>query len=372
MTVFEIPPPPPQKVCRGTYSFLRGLLPYFDCLPHIFNVNNIPEKTLVVSDTTNNFTGRFSMKGWFALMKPELFIRGMVVAAMMIGGCKSSPTGGGGGNTLSAPTPAFPTNGSTNQTTSPTLTWGAVTGATAYDMRVSTVATFASVFSSQTTLTALSASVSGLANSTTYYWEVSATNGSETSAWSSVWSFTTSSSTNTAVPGVPVLVSPLNGATGQSVAPAMSWSSGSGGAVVSYAVEVSVSASFGSFIVNQTGVTAGGMTLSGLSNTTSYYWRVNATNANGTSAWTSGWSFTTIPGGTIVMGMVLSPAGRSRWDRIIRHWNHDEDEPVHSVTVSSFYMDTTEVTQASYQSLMGVNPRISIPEHRHRAGRWNT
>ncbi|MGA2506103.1 MAG: SUMF1/EgtB/PvdO family nonheme iron enzyme [Chitinispirillaceae bacterium] len=31
-------------------------------------------------------------------------------------------------------------------------------------------------------------------------------------------------------------------------------------------------------------------------------------------------------------------------------------QPVHSVTVSAFYMDTTEVTQNDYQSLMGVNP----------------
>ena len=30
--------------------------------------------------------------------------------------------------------------------------------------------------------------------------------------------------------------------------------------------------------------------------------------------------------------------------------------PVHSVTISSFYMDSTDVTQASYQALMGVNP----------------
>ncbi|MBN2038156.1 MAG: formylglycine-generating enzyme family protein, partial [Chitinispirillaceae bacterium] len=30
--------------------------------------------------------------------------------------------------------------------------------------------------------------------------------------------------------------------------------------------------------------------------------------------------------------------------------------PVHSVTVSAFYMDTTEVTQADYRALMGVNP----------------
>jgi formylglycine-generating enzyme required for sulfatase activity len=39
--------------------------------------------------------------------------------------------------------------------------------------------------------------------------------------------------------------------------------------------------------------------------------------------------------------------------------NGDTDEqPVHTVTVSSFYMDSTEVTQADYQTLLGVNPSM--------------
>ncbi|MBN2189148.1 MAG: SUMF1/EgtB/PvdO family nonheme iron enzyme, partial [Chitinispirillaceae bacterium] len=35
---------------------------------------------------------------------------------------------------------------------------------------------------------------------------------------------------------------------------------------------------------------------------------------------------------------------------------YGDEQPVHSVTVSSFYMDTTEVTQAEYAGLMGTNP----------------
>lgn len=36
-----------------------------------------------------------------------------------------------------------------------------------------------------------------------------------------------------------------------------------------------------------------------------------------------------------------------------------DQQPVHSVKVSSFYIDTTLVTQADYQALMGVNPTSS-------------
>jgi len=34
----------------------------------------------------------------------------------------------------------------------------------------------------------------------------------------------------------------------------------------------------------------------------------------------------------------------------------DDEKPVHSVTVSSFYMSETEVTQALWKAVMGTNP----------------
>jgi formylglycine-generating enzyme required for sulfatase activity len=48
-----------------------------------------------------------------------------------------------------------------------------------------------------------------------------------------------------------------------------------------------------------------------------------------------------VPGGTFQMG---SNSGG------------DDEKPVHTVTVSSFYMDKTEVTQAEYRKVMGKNP----------------
>jgi formylglycine-generating enzyme required for sulfatase activity len=63
--------------------------------------------------------------------------------------------------------------------------------------------------------------------------------------------------------------------------------------------------------------------------------------------------------GTTVAGMVQIPGGTFQMgstNATMEAETGSDEEPVHSVTVSSFYMDTTLVTQASYQALMGVNP----------------
>ena len=188
----------------------------------------------------------------------------------------------------SAPVPVSPASGAANQATALTLTWGTVANAASYDVQASTVATFASMVSNQSGLVAASAAMSGLSNSTTYYWRVNATNAGGTSAWSSAWSFTTI----VAVPGAPTLSSPVTGASGQSTSPALSWGAVTGAA--SYSIHVSTIATFASTVSNQAGITAITASVSGLSNSTTYYWQVNATNVAGTSAWSGAWSFTTV------------------------------------------------------------------------------
>ena len=176
----------------------------------------------------------------------------------------------------------------------PTLTWAAGGGGTpaSYAVQVSTSATFSSTVYSQSGVTSgTSVTTGSLSNLTTYYWEVSATNANGTSAWSGVWSFTTIIT----APGAPTLSSPSTGVANQSVTPTLTWSAGSGGTPASYAVQVSTSATFSSTVYSQSGVTGGtSVTTSGLSNLTTYYWEVSATNANGTSAWSGVWSFTTV------------------------------------------------------------------------------
>jgi hypothetical protein len=208
----------------------------------------------------------------------------------------------------SAPTLSSPADGATGVATNPTLSWNASTGAASYGLQVSTSSSFSSTVVNQTGITTTSYAASGLSNNATYYWRVNATNAGGTSAWSSSRSFTTI----VAAPSAPTLSSPTSGATGVATNPTLSWNASTGAA--SYGLQVSTSSSFSSTVVNQTGITTTSYAASGLTNNTTYYWRVNATNAGGTSSYSAGWSFTTnvshsiaLPQGWNMISSVVQP-----------------------------------------------------------------
>jgi subtilisin family serine protease len=106
----------------------------------------------------------------------------------------------------------------------------------------------------------------------------------------------------TVVPAAPAQVSPANAATGVSLTANLSWNASA--TATSYAVQVSTDQNFATTVINRTGITTTSSALSGLTNGTVYYWRVNATNVVGASTWSATRSFTTVfsaPG-------LLSPA----------------------------------------------------------------
>ncbi len=184
------------------------------------------------------------------------------------------------------PTPVLiaPTDNATNVALAPTLTWNASTGAASYHVQVSTSISFASTVV-DSSLAGLSKAISGLSNSTKYYWRVNATNVGGTGAWA-----TDSFTTIIATPMAPVLTAPSDNAANVAVAPTLTWNASTGAA--SYHVQVSTGISFASTAVDST-LAGLSKAISGLSNSTKYYWRVNATNAGGTSAWATD-RFTTI------------------------------------------------------------------------------
>jgi hypothetical protein len=169
------------------------------------------------------------------------------------------------------------------------LKWNPSEGAVSYSLQVSKSADFSSLLVSQNNITATEYPVSGLVHNTTYYWKVSAANDCFNSGWSEVWNFTTIPTT----PAAPTLFSPADNSTNQPLSLSLAWNAANG--ADSYALQVSTLFDFGTTLVNQSGLTSTNYSPGGLANGTRYYWRVNATNAGGTSSWSEVRNYTTLP-----------------------------------------------------------------------------
>ncbi len=219
--------------------------------------------------------------------------------SLLLGG---NYAGGGTGTEQPPPPPGSPStpvlqspaNAATNIAVTVTLSWYPASGASTYQLQVATDTLFAGLVFNQSGLTSTSRQVGPLSYNTNYYWRVNATNASGTSYWSDRWRFTTLLPPS--APPAPTLQSPANFATGVSVSPVVSWNTAS--TATSYRVQVSTSSSFSTVTQDYSGITITAKVLATLANNTTYYWRVNASNSAGTSAWSASWRFTTESGGS--------------------------------------------------------------------------
>ncbi len=94
-------------------------------------------------------------------------------------------------NTLATPILSSPINNSTNQSINPLLQWQAVENATSYTLQVSTNNSFTDFVLNQSGIEETQFQVNDLDSISTYFWRVNATDGTNTSYWSDIWSFTT-------------------------------------------------------------------------------------------------------------------------------------------------------------------------------------
>lgn len=256
------------------------------------------------------------------------------------------------------PSNPAPTNGSIDQGTSLQLSW---TGGDAdagdvveYDIYFDTTSPpVTKVSSSQTGTTYKLPGL--LLNTTTYYWRVTATDGKATTQ-GDVWHFTTRQNH---APNIPSNPTPANGAINQNASFDLSWTGGDvdSSDTVRYDIYLgTVNPPATRVSSSQTGTR---YTASYLSVNTTYYWYVVASDDKA-AATGDVWHFTTkadylattamrqIPGGTFLMS--ADTVGQTA--RTVNRFG----DTVHQVTISAFYMDTTEVTQADYLALIGWNP----------------
>jgi len=178
-----------------------------------------------------------------------------------------------------------PGNGALNQAPVVTLDWSSMTGNDFYDYQYDTTALFNSSINYYNSTSAGSSQTSTgqLLFGTTYYWRVRARHATDTTQWSSVWSFTTTD--------IITLVAPANNTVGVGLNPIIDWSTLSG--INGYQYEISTDAQFTNPILYTTGTTSQA-NLSNLSYGTTYYWHVRATHATDTSEWSATWNFTTV------------------------------------------------------------------------------
>jgi FlgD Ig-like domain len=184
---------------------------------------------------------------------------------------------------LAAPTLVTPVNSAASQATTLTLNWNASTGATTYHLQLAYDDTFIpqnGIFE-DSTLTGTSRQIGPLANGQIYFWRVRAKNNGGTSTWSQIWKFTTEG----AVPPSPVLISPADDATLPTTTVNLQWNVASGAAT--YRLQVATDTAFAGKIFDDSTITATSKPIGPLTNFQTYYWRVNAKNAEGTSAWSS-------------------------------------------------------------------------------------
>jgi hypothetical protein len=184
-----------------------------------------------------------------------------------------------------------PANGAVNVSVTPLLDWETVINANTYRAQIARDSNFSSTVFDQSGITQSQVTVpsSVLNHDTTYYWKISGQNSFGSGQWSSVWKFRTLSF----LPAAPILLSPANGSFNVILTPSLSWTPVTGAS--SYRVEIATDSLFLNIVTGVGNLTTTIYTVpaSILSSGTRYYWRVNATNTNGTGLWSASWSFTT-------------------------------------------------------------------------------
>ena len=189
--------------------------------------------------------------------------------------------------TLANPVLTAPSNGQQNVATDPTLGWNAVPGAATYHLQVSLDNVFSQVIIDDSLIGAVSKQIGPLSRKKTYYWHVRAKNLGGAGGFSVTSNFTTYDT----IPGVPTLALPANGSINQPAILTLSWNAST--LAATYHLQVSIDSVFGTFIVNDSALTATSKQVGPLSLSSLYYWRVKAKNPGGSSQFSSAWKFGT-------------------------------------------------------------------------------
>ncbi len=216
-----------------------------------------------------------------------------------------------------APVLVSPVNDSTNLPVAVNFSWNEISNVMHYHLMVASDSMFEITIVNDSIITTHEYEAS-LGSFTKYFWKVRAMNAGGWGAYSSIWKFKTQF---VGAPATPTLSSPANGATGQSLSLMLQWNASSG--ANSYRLQFGTDSSFATTIVDDSTLEGTSFEVNALSISTTYYWRVNATNVGGTSAFSDRWNFTTkyvAPPATPILTTPENGAVNQS-TTLVLHWN---------------------------------------------------
>jgi predicted phage tail protein len=190
-----------------------------------------------------------------------------------------------------APMLEAPAEGAVNVPTSAQLTWKPAERATSYTIVITTVDAATPREFRQEGLTATAAGLPALAAQTKYAWRARGVNAAGAGPWSAPRLFTTAATPPPAIPTAPTLLIPTNGTVDLAQVVLLKWNAAE--RATSYAVQVAATPTFNPVAFGNTQLTGTSVEVRDLLAGKHYYWRVKASNASGTSAWSAVWEFST-------------------------------------------------------------------------------
>ena len=254
-----------------------------------------------------------------------------------------------------APELSSPADGAENLPDTVTVVWHSRIHTASYTLQVSEAADFGALFTEET-LTDTMYLLPVLSAGTTYHWRIRGNNVAGEGCFSSAWDF----STLVPLPGIPVLLAPLQDAVDVPVDTELKWQTVAD--AISYRLQVSLLPDFSTFFVNQAELPDTLYSLSELDHDTFYHWRVSASNVAGESEFSEARQFTT-----------ASPSSvREEADGIPRRYAL---LPVYpnpfnpSVTITYEIPEASEVTLTLYNGMGQEVRRLAFGLH--MSGKYN-
>ena len=167
-----------------------------------------------------------------------------------------------------------------------------------------------------------------------------------------------------ATPGAPTLTSPANGAVSVPATPTFTWSAAAG--ATSYSIQVATDAGFSNIVASATGLASPTWVSNvALNTSTQHFWRVQSTNACGTSTNSAVFSFSTVAApGDCGPGTIANSLYNYGFEAGAAGWTHSGTGDTWAIVATNPHSGTSQyhaVDPATVSDQRLVSPGVVLP-----------